>query len=717
MAEVNRSGNNGATVTNRAADTATAENTTRGVDITRSMVTNRDIADALRHVYQLMQLAGENRFRAIAFDRAAQAVEGLEQSAADLVVAGDLTSVKGIGKSIAEDVRQFVQEGTMRVAVELQERIPGGLMEWLNVSGLGPKGIVKIHRALGISEMAELKEACRDGRVAGLPGMGVKSAEKILRSVEFLEMHGERCRLDEAMAVAEPVLAFLRKQSGVVRCEVAGSLRRAGETIGDVDFLCSAEKQNSGAVLDAFVGHASVVEVLGRGETKSSVRTESGRQLDLRVVSPDEFGAALLYFTGSKHHNIVLRQRARERGMTLNEYGLFRLDPGEKNEENKGTHPELLVASRTEEEIYDALDLHYIPPELREDHGRILLFEKLKSVGAAANDESATKNSPAANDKRTTTSPPFSHKDAAGTGAGSGSGTSADTSTNTDTSTDTSTNTSANTLTSIAQVSSPSEASSPINPNPTNGVSPLLETSDIRGVVHAHSTWSDGKYSIEEMAQACIDRGYEYLVMTDHSQTAAYAGGLTVDRVKAQWDEIDALNERLAAGDRPFRVFKGIESDILSDGALDYPDAILERFDLVIGSVHSGLDMSLEKMMMRFEAAIRHPLCKMIGHPTGRLLLKREESKVDMERLIELAAEYGTAIEINANPWRLDMDWRHGMKARAAGLLTSVNPDAHSIDGIDVIPFGVMIGRKALFEKERVLNTLSAEEFAAWLAG
>ena len=677
MAEVHRSGNDGAAVT------------------------NRDIADALRHVYQLMQLAGENRFRAIAFDRAAQALEGLEQSAAELVESGELTSVKGIGKSIAEDVRQFVQEGGMRVAVELQERIPGGLMEWLNVSGLGPKGIVKIHQALGISEMSELKEACRDGRVAGLPGMGVKSAEKILRSVEFLEKHGERCRLDEAVAVAEPMLAFLREQSGVVRCELAGSLRRAGETIGDVDFLCSAEKQNSGAVLDAFVGHASVVEVLGRGETKSSVRTESGRQLDLRVVSPDEFGAALLYFTGSKNHNIVLRQRARERGMTLNEYGLFRLDPGEKNEVNVETHPDLLVASRAEEEIYDALDLHYIPPELREDHGRILLFEKLKSVGAAANDENNTAISPAANDKRTTTSTPFSHKDAAGTEAGTGSGT----------------DTSADTSAGIAQASSPSDASSLINPTPTNGISPLLETSDIRGVVHAHSTWSDGTYSIEEMAQACIDRGYEYLVMTDHSQTAAYAGGLSVDRVKAQWDEIDALNERLAVGDRPFRIFKGIESDILSDGALDYPDAILEQFDLVIGSVHSGLDMPLEKMMMRFEAAIRHPLCKMIGHPTGRLLLKRDESKVDMDRLIELAAEHGTAIEINASPWRLDMDWRHGMKARAAGLLTSVNPDAHSTDGIDVIPFGVMIGRKALFEKERVVNTLSAEEFALWLAG
>ncbi|PTM07099.1 MAG: hypothetical protein DA443_09830, partial [Bacteroidetes bacterium] len=536
MAEVHRSGNDGAAVTNRVADTDRAENTTRGVDATRSTVTNRDIADALRHVYQLMQLAGENRFRAIAFDRAAQAVEGLEQSAAELVESGELTSVKGIGKSIAEDVRQFVQEGGMRVAVELQERIPGGLMEWLNVSGLGPKGIVKIHQALGISEMSELKEACRDGRVAGLPGMGVKSAEKILRSVEFLEKHGERCRLDEAVAVAEPVLAFLREQSGVVRCELAGSLRRAGETIGDVDFLCSAEKQNSGAVLDAFVGHASVVEVLGRGETKSSVRTESGRQLDLRVVSPDEFGAALLYFTGSKNHNIVLRQRARERGMTLNEYGLFRLDPGEKNEENIENHPDLLVASRTEEEIYDALDLHYIPPELREDHGRILLFEKLKSVGAAANDENTTAISPAANDKRTTTSTPFAHKDAAGTGAGTGSGT--------ETSTHTSTNTSTDTSAGIAQASSPSDASSLINPNPTNGISPLLETSDIRGVVHAHSTWSDGTYSIEEMALACMERGYEYLVMTDHSQTAAYAGGLTVDRVKAQWDEIDALNER-----------------------------------------------------------------------------------------------------------------------------------------------------------------------------
>jgi DNA polymerase (family 10) len=242
----------------------------------------------------------------------------------------------------------------------------------------------------------------------------------------------------------------------------------------------------------------------------------------------------------------------------------------------------------------------------------------------------------------------------------------------------------------------------------------LVSESDIKGVVHAHSTWSDGKYTIRQMAEACMERGYEYLGLTDHSKTAAYAGGLTIDEVKEQWEEIDELNEEFKSEGKNFKIFKGMESDILSDGSLDYPDEILAGFDFVIASVHSGLSMSLEDMMKRFENAIKNPYTRIVGHPTGRLLLKREESKLDLNRLIELAAEHNTVIEINASPWRLDLDWKFGNKAKEVGLMTSINPDAHSVEGIDDIRYGVMIARKAKFEPSRVLNTKSAEEFENW---
>ncbi|MEX0894311.1 MAG: PHP domain-containing protein, partial [Balneolaceae bacterium] len=416
----------------------------------------------------------------------------------------------------------------------------------------------------------------------------------------------------------EPILDYLKTLEGVRRIEVAGSVRRSNETIGDIDILIGAQESDAPAIFDAFVQHSFVVEVLGRGETKSSIRTQEGRQVDLRIVKPEQFPAALMYFTGSKEHNVALRQRARERGMALNEYGLFKLD------KEGNTDFDQPVSYQSEADIYRYLDLNYILPELREDRGEVVFFEEHEEM-------------------------------------------------------------------------------------------PLVKESDIRGVIHAHSTWSDGKYSIEQMARASVRRGYEYLGICDHSRTAAYAGGLSIEEVKRQWEEIDKLNDQLKEEGVNFRVFKGIESDILSDGSLDYPDEILEGFDLVIASVHSGLEMPLEQMMERFMRAIEHPATRIIGHPTGRLLLKRKESKLDMNQLIDWAATHNTAIEINANPRRLDLDWRYGNKARETGLLTSVNPDAHTTDGIDDIQYGVRIARKGKFEKEKVLNTRSAEEFEKWL--
>lgn len=580
-------------------------------------VTNSEIAEKLREIYQLMQLAGENRFRAIAFDRAAQTIESLNEDINVYIQENNLTDIKGIGNSIAEDIKSYAETGKIEVLESLRERIPEGIIQWLNISGLGPKNIAKIHKELGISTIEELKEACSDGRVAGLDGLGEKSAQKILKSIEWMEQFDERCRLDEATEIARPMYEFLKDIEGVQAIEIAGSLRRSNETIGDIDIIIGAEEKHISNLFDAFVNHALVVEVLGRGDTKSSIRTREGRQVDLRIVKPEQFPAALMYFTGSKEHNVVLRQRARDRGMSLNEYGLFKL-----NEEGD-TDFDQPVAYSSETDIYQKLDLHFVPPELREDRGEFEYFEAHENME-------------------------------------------------------------------------------------------LVTDQDIKGVIHAHSTWSDGKYSVRQMAEACMERGYEYLGLTDHSQTAAYAGGLSVDEIKQQWDEVNQLNEEFENNDKNFRIFKGIESDILSDGSLDYDDQILEGFDFVIASVHNGLEMPRAKMMERFRNAIKNPYTDIIGHPTGRLLLKRDGSDLDMNELIELAAEHSTAIEINANPWRLDLDWRHGNKAKEVSLMSSINPDAHSTEGIDHIAYGVKIARKGKFEKERILNTFGADELSEW---
>lgn len=573
-------------------------------------ITNQEVAEKLREVFQLMQLAGENRFRAIAFDRAAQTIEGLGEDINEYVVNKNLTDIKGIGKSIAEDIYCLAEEGEMPVLTAYRKKVPEGLVQWLNISGLGPKNAYKIHKELGISSMDDLKEKLQDGSVAGLSGLGQKSADKIMKSIEWMEKFNERCRLDEAKEIADAILAELEGLDEVKKIEVAGSYRRGLETIGDIDILIAAEENDIESLFDVFTSHDRVTEILGRGDTKSSVRTKEGRQVDLRIVSEEEFPAALMYFTGSKDHNVRLRQRAREKGMALNEYGLFKLNKEGDTDFDKP------VKTGSEKEIYEKLGLSFIIPELREDKGEIEIFEEEETLD-------------------------------------------------------------------------------------------LVTEDDIRGVIHAHSTWSDGKYSIREMAEACIERGYEYLGLTDHSKTAAYAGGLSVDDLKKQWKEIDELNKEFKNEGKEFVIFKGIESDILGDGSLDYEDEILEQFDFVIASVHNSLDMPREKMMERMRNAIKNPYTRILGHPTGRLLLKRGESEMDLNELIALAAEHNTAIEINANPWRLDLDWRFGNKAKEVGMMTSINPDAHSIKGIDDIAYGVRIARKGKYEKGRVLNTMS----------
>lgn len=582
-------------------------------------MTNQDVAEKLREVFQLMQLAGENRFRAIAFDRAAQTIDGLNEDIVKRIEENSLTEIKGIGKSIAEDIQAFYKTGTMPVLESLKEIVPTGLIEWLNISGLGPKNIAKIHKELGITEITELKEACMSGAIANLSGLGQKSAEKILKSITYIETYGERARLDQALSIAEPIYDFIKTLHGVQQSELAGSLRRFRETIGDIDILVAAEPNDTANIFDAFTSHPLVVEIIGRGDTKSSVRTENGRQVDLRIVKPEEYAAALMYFTGSKEHNIVMRQRAREQGLVLNEYGLFKMNDEKEADFNEP------VAAGSEAEIYQKLNLNYIPPEHREDRGEFAFYSEYESMK-------------------------------------------------------------------------------------------LISDDLIRGVVHAHSTWSDGKHSVSEMADACMRMGYEYLGLTDHSRSAAYAGGLTIEDVKRQWEEIDRLNESYRDRNSNFTIFKGIESDILSDGSLDYPEEILDGFDFIIASVHSGLEMPRNKMMERFRRAIENPRTTMLGHPTGRLLLRRDGSDIDLNQIIEWAAEASVAIEINASPWRLDLDWRFGNKAQECGLMSSVNPDAHSTEGIRDIRYGIKIAKKAKFNPDRILNSKTSGEFRNWIS-
>lgn len=579
--------------------------------------TNQQISDKLREVSQLMQLAGENRFKVIAFDRAAQTIDGLGEDINEYIQERTLTDIKGIGKSIAEDIYALDETGKMPVLEDFREKVPEGLVEWLNISGLGPKNAYKIHKELGISTIAELKEKIDDGSVASLSGLGKKSAEKIMRSIEWMEKFDERCRLDQAEEIASAIYESLKDQEGVQKIDVAGSYRRGLETIGDIDILIAADEEHIESLFEVFTSHERVTEVLGRGDTKSSVRTKEGRQVDLRIVSPKEFPAALMYFTGSKEHNVVMRQRARERGMSLNEYGLFKLNEEGETDFNKP------IEFESETDIYQKLDLHFVPPELREDRGEFEIYESQENFD-------------------------------------------------------------------------------------------LVNDEDIRGVIHAHSTWSDGKYSIREMAEACMERGYEYLGITDHSKTAAYAGGLSVDDIKQQWDEIDELNKAFADAGKNFVIFKGIESDILADGSLDYEDEVLEGFDFIVASVHQSLEMPREKMMERMRNAVKNPYTRILGHPTGRLLLKRNGSDLDLNELVALAAEHNTSIEINANPRRLDLDWRFGNKAREVGLMTAINPDAHTIAGIDDIKYGVRIARKGKYGKDRVLNAKSVDEVRAF---
>jgi DNA polymerase (family 10) len=586
-------------------------------------MTKNEIADVLTEIATLLELQGENPFKVRAYQTGARALEAIEESElARLIEQDELESVKGIGAALAQKIGELHRTGKLGFFEKLQASVEPGLVAMLEIPGLGPKKIRALHDRLGIASIAALTTACQDGRVAELEGFGAKTQEKILAGIRNREAYGRRHLWWEAWAIAEPIVQGLRALPQVQRAEAAGSLRRGLETVGDLDFIVAAS--DVAPVVDWFVALPGVKEVTAKGETKASVRFESGLQADLRIVPGAQFAFALHHFTGSKDHNVQLRQRALARGLSLSEWGLVPAEgegtAKEKAEKLKGAKAEnIAVASETE--LFAALGLRFIPPELREGLGEIEVAER--------------------------------------------------------------------------------------------GEFPrLIEVKDVRGAFHNHTTESDGRNTLAEMTAAAGALGWEYLGIADHSKASFQANGLDEARLRRQIAEIHALN---ASKRFKTHVFSGVECDILADGRLDLDDATLALLDYVVVSVHNAFAQDEATMTARIIRAIEHPAATMLGHATGRLLLRRESYNVDLARVIDAAIEHGVIIELNASPWRLDLDWRQWRKAADRGLLCAINPDAHDTAGLQHVAAGVNSARKGGLTGEQVLTTWPLARVQEWL--
>ncbi len=574
------------------------------------------VSDILDQIGTLLELRGENPFKCRAYHNAARAIEGATADLDALVRTGEVRNIKGIGEAIAEKVGELVTTGASAYYEELRASLPEGLMAMLRISGVGPKKVKLLYQKLKIKSVEELEAACKAGKLEKVEGFGKKTEENILAGIEALRKNSSKFLYSTAEKDAKGVFDIIREQKGIIRAEIAGSLRRKKEVIGDIDIVASAKAPSVPGIMKAFTSHAGVERITGQGETKSSVVLKSGINCDLRVVDDSEFPFALNYFTGSKDHNVRLRTIAKSFDLSLNEYGFSKTGSEEKRGKGKGTVP-----CKDEEAIYSALGLEYTPPELREDFGEI---------------EAAQKNK-------------LPH---------------------------------------------------------------LVSEKDIRGTFHCHTNYSDGTNTLVEMAQAAQKLGWEYLGIADHSKIAVYTNGLTEDRVKKQQKEIDALNQKWPR----FRIFSGTEVDILPAGTLDFSDKVLSTFDYVVASVHSSFKMTESEMTKRIIKAIKNKYVTVLGHPTGRLLLQRDGYPLNQTAIIDAASDYGKCIEINAHPSRLDLDWRMCKYAKEKGVKISINPDAHVVDGLLDVRFGVGIARKGWLEKKDVLNTLDANQVKKYFA-
>lgn len=567
---------------------------------------NAEIAAALRELADLVELDGGDRFRILAYRRAAEAVAGLGREVAGLSPA-ELKGIRGIGAATAAKVGEYLAGGSIRALEDLRSTYPPGVLEMTRLSGLGPKKALVLHQGLGIGSLAELKEAIAAGRLRDLPGFGAKSEDNLLRALERHAQREQRIPMGDALAIAEGALAQLRTLPGVEQAAYAGSLRRMRDTIGDLDLLvASPSPEGIVAAFPQLPGFGG--GIVGAGPTKVSVRTGGGMQVDLRVVAPGEFGSALQYFTGSKAHNIKVREHAVRMGLKLSEYGLFR-------------GPDRL-AGATEEEVYAALGMETPLPTMREDHGEVELA--------------------------------LAH-----------------------------------------------------------ALPRVVTLEDLRGDLQSHSTYSDGRVGVREMALAAAAHGYEYFALTDHGKNLAVTRSLSLEDIERQAAEIRRVNEELQGR---MVVLHGLEANIGPEGDLDYPDEVLARFDVIVASLHHQLGMERTAMTARVLKALAHPEVNIFGHPTGRMLPRRPASDFDMEAVCHAAAEHGVAMEINASPRRLDLKDEHVVVAREAGCLFAISTDAHSPDELDYLRFGVGTAQRGWVEPARVITAWPLERLRGFLA-
>ena len=563
---------------------------------------NTAIARVFNDIADLLELKGENAFKIRAYQKAARAIEHYPRELKIVLEQGeDLKNIPGVGEAIAKKTTELVTTGKLGYYENLKAEFPEGITNLLSIPGIGPNTANRLSSELGVTSVEQLEQAINDGRLAKVFRLGDKTADNILQQIQALRRKDQRTPIGEALPMVEEILGALHSVPGVRNLTYAGSLRRFRETLGDIDLMGTADNPNE--VIDAFVSLAPVGQVLAQGSTKASAIVSGGLQVDLRMVEHDSFGSLLQYFTGSKQHNISLRERGRRQGLKLSEYGITSLATDK------------LEKFALEEEFYHRLGLQYIPPELREAQGEVEKAEQ-------------------------------------GT------------------------------------------------------VPKLVELSDIKGDLHIHTTWSDGHDSIEQMALAARDLGYQYIAITDHSRGRGIAHGLDVERLKKQIAEIRALNERLSG----IHVFSGIEVDIRADGSLDLPHEILSHLDIVIAAVHSAMNQTEARMTRRVLSAIENPDVDIIAHPTCRLLGEREPVAIDMEAILQAAAKNNKVLEINAMPERLDLNDIHAFRARELRIKLAIESDAHSVAHLGFMRFGVGVARRAWCEPQHVLNTLDLQE-------
>lgn len=587
------------------------------------MSLNHELSDLFRTFAALLEIKGESVFKAIAFSKVSRILGDMTIDVREAVEKETLSQIEGIGASSQRIIEEYVKTGKSSDFDDVFKSVPSGLIPMLGIPGLGPKTIALFWKERDITNLDQLTKALADGSLAGLKGMGEKKLESIRQGIEIREQASKRMGIGEALPVAEQLLARVRELKQVRRAEIAGSLRRRKETIGDVDLVCACKDAAAGTeVISAFVKFPEVSKILGEGSTKGSVLTKTGLQVDLRVVPDENFGAALLYFTGSKDHNVRIRGMAQDKGMTLNEWGLYKLADFEKAKKKTGEAPQLKpIASKSEDDIYKKLGMVYIEPEMREDRGEVDLSVKDK-------------------------------------------------------------------------------------------LPKLIEMADYRGDLHCHTTASDGTASIEEMAEAAIAKGYEYLGITDHSKSQVIANGLSAEKLLAHVKEIRKIGSKL----KKLKLLAGAEVDILVDGRLDYEDAILKELDFVVASPHVSLKQESDKATDRILRAIDNRYVTFIGHPTGRLINSRAGLPLDFSRVYKAAADSGTALEINAGYPRLDLNDVHARGAIEAGVMLAIDTDAHSTQMLDELGLGLSVARRAGVRKENVINCLTFAKLEAFIA-